>query len=131
YIFRESGTWKMVIGAGVMNGGEAGLLYQSQDLLHWEYVSPLIVSDVQHTDIYECPAFFPMGDKWVLLAAVMPMKRVDYFVGICWNTHFIVETNGTLVDAPFYAPYCFSDGNGRRLMMGWIQEARPQSEFEQ
>jgi beta-fructofuranosidase len=125
FIWRDGDVWKMVIGAGVTNGAEAVLLYQSSDLYHWDYLSPLIVSDAHNEDIYECPNFFPLGDdKWVLLVSVMSSSRVDYFVGLFWNNHFVIETHGTIAEAPFFAPYTFEQG-GRRLLIGWLKEMRP------
>jgi beta-fructofuranosidase len=68
----------MAIGAGNVDGGEAVLLYQSDDLYSWDYLSPLVVSDAQNSYVYECPNFFPLGDKWVLVVSVMPMASVEY-----------------------------------------------------
>jgi beta-fructofuranosidase len=124
YIWKDGDVWKMVIGAGVPNGAEAVLLYQSSDLFNWQFLSPLIVSDAQNPDVYECPNFFPLGDKWVLLVSVMSEQRVDYFVGLFWNNHFVIETHGTIAGAPLFAPYSFEQG-GRRLMIGWLREMRP------
>lgn len=129
YIWKDDDVWKMVIGAGVPNGGEAVLLYQSSDLYHWDFLSPIIVSDAKNPDVYECPAFFPLGDKWVLLVSVMSAARVDYFVGLFWNNHFVIETHGTIAGSPLFAPYCFED-KGRRLMIGWLRETRPVEEHE-
>jgi beta-fructofuranosidase len=129
YIWKDGDVWKMVIGAGVPNGAEAVLLYQSSDLFNWQYLSPLIVSDAQNPDVYECPNFFPLGDKWVLLVSVMSEARVDYFVGLFWNNHFVIETHGTIAGAPFFAPYTFEQG-GRRLMIGWLREMRPVEEHK-
>jgi beta-fructofuranosidase len=129
YIWKDGEVWKMVIGAGVPNGAEAVLLYQSSDLFNWQYLSPLIVSDARNADVYECPNFFPLGDKWVLLVSVMSEARVDYFVGLFWNNHFVIETHGTIAGAPLFAPYAFEQG-GRRLMIGWLREMRPVEEHK-
>jgi len=125
YVWREADAWYMVIGAGIKDGGEAVLLYRSQNLYEWEYLSPLVVSDAQNDYVYECPNFFQIGDKWVLLVSVMPEACVEYYVGILWHNHFLIESHGVLVDAPFYAPLTFKDHLGRRLMMGWLRETRP------
>ena len=45
----------------------------------------------------------------------MPTSHVEYFVGLFWNNHFIVETHGYLGNHPLYAPLTFEDDKGRRL----------------
>ena len=130
YLWRQDGKWMMAIGAGIKNGGEAVLLYQSDDLYNWKYLDPLVVSDAKNDYVYECPNFFPLGDKWVLVVSVMEMVAVEYFVGIFWNNHFIIETHATFADGAIYAPLSFEDERGRRIMIGWITETRSKEELE-
>ncbi|MGB7340783.1 MAG: glycoside hydrolase family 32 protein [Phototrophicaceae bacterium] len=133
YVWQQDGLWKMVIGTGAGNGAEAVLLYEGETLYDWRYVAPLYVNEAQNEHVYECPNFFKLGDKWVLLVSLMPTSHVEYFVGLFWNNHFIVETQGTLGNHPLYAPLSFEDDKGRRIMMGWLQETRddndPQSDW--
>ncbi|MGJ3238875.1 MAG: glycoside hydrolase family 32 protein [Anaerolineae bacterium] len=124
YVWRQDGLWKMVVGSGALGGADVILLYEGETLYEWQYVDVLVSNDAQNDFIYECPNFFPLGDKWVLLVSVMPTSHVEYFVGLFWNNHFIVETHGTLGNHPFYAPLTFEDPSGRRLMIGWLQETR-------
>jgi len=128
YVWKQDGIWKMVIGAGAENGPEAVLLYEGETLYDWRYVAPLYVNDEQNEHIYECPNFFKLGDKWVLLVSKMPASHVEYFVGLFWNNHFIVETHGFLGNHPLYAPFTFEDDKGRRLMIGWLQEMRSETD---
>lgn len=128
YVWKQDGIWKMVIGAGAKNGAEAVLLYEGETLYDWRYIEPLYVNDEQNEHVYECPNFFKLGEKWVLLLSQMPTSHVEYFVGIFWNNHFIVETHGFLGNHPFYAPLTFEDDTGRRLMIGWLQENRSESD---
>lgn len=130
YVWKQNGKWMMAIGAGIKNGGEAVLLYQSDDLYNWKYLDPLVVSDAKNDYVYECPNFFPLGDKWVLIVSVMPGASVEYFVGIFWNNHFIIETHSTFADGSIYAPLSFEDERGRRIMIGWITETRSKEELE-
>jgi beta-fructofuranosidase len=125
YVWREGDTWYMVLGAGRPNGSEGVLLYRSLDLYQWEYLHPLIESTAQNDNIYECPNFFPLGNKWVLLVSVMPVSHVEYFIGTFENLYFTPEQHGRFVDGTFFAPLSFLDGSGRRLLMGWIPEQRP------
>ncbi len=123
YVWREADGWYMVIGAGVVDGPEAVLLYRSDDLYNWEYVNPLLLSDAHNDYVYECPSFFPLGDRWVLLVSIMPTQRVEYFVGIRWKNHFMPEHHGVLGRNPFFAALPFRDDLGRRLLIGWLQES--------
>lgn len=124
YVWRGDDAWYMVIGAGQQNGAEAVLLYRSVTLYDWEYLEPIALSESQNDYVYECPSFFRMGDKWVLLVSVMPESHVEYYVGFFWNKHFIIETHGKLTDSPFYAGLHFKDKRGRQLLMGWLRETR-------
>lgn len=127
YVWRQNGLWKMVIGAGAQDGAEVVLLYEGETLYNWKYVSPLYVSEEKNEYVYECPNFFKLGDKWVLLVSIMETSHVEYFVGLFWNNHFIVETHGYLGNHPLYAPLTFEDKKGRHLMMGWLQETYPEN----
>ena len=44
--------------------------------------------------MWECPNFFPLGDKHVLIVSVWPKHSVHYFVGTFVNERFTPETRG-------------------------------------
>jgi beta-fructofuranosidase len=116
----------MTIGTGIASAGGAVLLYRSPDLRQWEYVGPLITcADDRHGVMWECPAFFPLGDKWVLLISVWPRLGTHYFVGTFDGQRFTPEYDAPLDHgAHFFAPQTLLDDAGRRLMIGWIWEGR-------
>jgi len=128
YVWKQDGMWKMVIGAGAKDGAEAVLLYEGETLYDWRYIEPLYINDEQNEHIYECPNFFKLGEKWVLMISRMETSHVEYFVGLFWNNHFIVETHGYLGNHPLYAPLTFEDDKGRRILIGWLQENRSESD---
>ena len=75
--FRDPCVWKekddcyMLIGSGIKGIGGTCLLYRSKDLIDWEYLHPLCIGDGKSTgDMWECPDFFPLGNKHVLLVSV-------------------------------------------------------------
>ena len=114
------GTYYMVIGSGDRDGGKV-LLYRSGDLLNWEYVG-ILFEGKEYTPAVECPDFFKLGDKYVLMFSKMNEPE-----GAC---HFAVGDfrDGKLVDVnvsrpelgtDFYAPQSFGAGD-RRIMMGWM-----------
>lgn len=135
-VWQEDDTWLMSVGSGFEGKGGAVLLYASTDLAYWDYVHPLFQAPAfergspTHTyepngagDMWECPDFFPLGEKHVLL--VSAQGRVHYFVGTYADRRFRAETQG-LIDGCglHYASKTFKDGRGRRILWGWVREAR-------
>ena len=131
YVWKQDGLWKMVIGAGAKDGCETVLLYEGETLYNWRYVSPLYMNADQNDYIYECPNFFKLGEKWVMIVSIMPSSHVEYVVGLFWNNHFIPESHGKLGNYPLYAPLTFLDDNNRRLLIGWLQETQADELIEE
>jgi beta-fructofuranosidase len=126
YVWWESTEWRMVLGAGIEGYGGAVLLYRSGDLHQWDYLGILLAGD---SDLYgttwECPNFFRLGDRYVLVVSQLGANRVHYFSGKYRANRFIADHSGLVDDGRcFYAPQVFMDKNGRALMMGWVQEER-------
>ncbi len=123
-VWQSGDLWYMTIGTGLQDVGGAVLLYRSPDLRSWEYVSVLLTGDKNTTgEMWECPAFFPLGDKHVLLISIFPRVGTYYFVGTFDGTHFTPEHEGVLDWGPhFFAPQTLLDSNQRRIMIGWIWE---------
>lgn len=129
HLFRDPKVWKndgkyyMICGASKNNLAQA-LLYVSEDMLHWEFFSVLAQSRGEWGYMWECPDFFPLGDKYVLLVSPMGAgeRTCVYMVG-----DFSYETGKFVWDVSgeadwgfdFYAPQSFVDGKGRRLVIGW------------
>ncbi|GAB4452963.1 MAG: glycoside hydrolase family 32 protein [Anaerolineae bacterium] len=125
-VWREAGAWYMALGSGIKDAGGAVLLYRSRDLLRWDYVHPLLVGDGAETGVmWECPSFFALGDRHVLLVSVTPHAHTLCFVGTYQNHRFSPERMGRLdLGGCFYAPQTMRDDLGRRIMMGWLNEDR-------
>ncbi len=125
-VWREGAAWLMLIGSGIQGVGGAALLYTSPDLLHWEYQHPLCIGDKDQTGpMWECPDFFPLGDKYVLLVSPIGTSAVFTFVGTYANRKFIPETQDRAdLGQHFYAAKSMADGSGRRLLWGWSWEGR-------
>lgn len=124
YVWREGDGWYAAVGSGIEGTGGAALLYRSQDLVSWEYLHPLLVGKKEETGtMWECPSFFPLGDKYVLL--VSTLGTVLYFVGTYENHRFAPEYQGRMDhDYSFYAAQVFADAAGRRIAFGWLREQR-------
>lgn len=132
YVWRGDDAWYMVLGSRIQDVGGAVFLYRSPNLIDWEYLEPLLINSTgPQTGIWECPNFFPLGDRWVLIVSShtgTATGTVIYFVGRFENHHFTPETTGVLDYGQLYAPLTFADAQGRRLLFGWLREARSREE---
>ncbi len=95
-------------------------LYRSSDLMNWKFVSILATYEEENRRTFECPNFFELGDKWVLI--VSPCAKVIYTVGTFENYEFIhgdwhILDNGRI----FYAPNSMVDPQNRRILWGWLK----------
>ncbi|MEQ8677043.1 MAG: glycoside hydrolase family 32 protein [Aggregatilineales bacterium] len=128
FVWRDGEHWYMLVGSGIKDVGGTAFLYRSDDLLSWDYLNPLLVGDrTKNGLIWECPNFFPLGDKWVLIVSMHDGKdtvRVQYFVGTYENHRFTPEVEGLLDHAYLYAPLTMQDDSGRRILWGWLREGR-------
>lgn len=125
-VWREKDAWFMALGSGIPGKGSAVLLYRSTTLTEWEYMHPLFVGPTYDTDMYECPDFFALGDRHVLLVSsrVDGVGRTLYFVGRYRDHRFEPELEGSCDYGPnFYAAKTLQDGKGRRILWGWSSEA--------
>lgn len=128
FVWKDGTDWYAVVGSGFKDVGGAILLYRSKDLRTWEYLHPILVGDKARTgEMWECPNFFPLGNKWVLMVATL--GQAYHFVGSYRNERFTPETEGGMDNGGgLYAPQTFEDSEGRRIMFGWLWEQRGDSD---
>lgn len=127
FLWREDDVWMMAVGSKIEDVGGAILLYRSKNLVDWEYLNPLLVGDSQKNGMmWECPNFFKLGDKWVLIISSIGigMETVLYFVGDYKDFRFTPEYEAVFDHAYLYAPLTMLDDNGRRLLWSWVREGR-------
>ena len=116
--------------------GEGGqiLRYESADLEHWAFKGVLAENKGRLGRMWECPDFFELDGKQVLLASAQDMlpKGFEYHNG---NGAFCLigrldPANGRLLEESdqavdygidFYAPQTLLTPDGRRVMIGWMQ----------
>ena len=136
--WKEDDGWYLAVGSGVRDQGGCVLLYRSQDLRHWEYLHPLVwgkpngkqaVNPCDSGEMWECPDFFPLGDKYCLLYSTE--GQVIWTTGhYDRKTHvYTPEQRGLLDHGAYYAPKSFLAPDGRRILWGWIPERRPEAEY--
>ena len=134
-VWREGGEWRMAAGSGFAGKGGAILLYSSPDLRRWTYLNPLIegrgsghpsTNPVDSGEMWECPDFFPLGDRHVLL--ISTMGRVLWKSGHYDGKRFTPQEEGVVDFGAYYAQRSMLDREGNRILWGWIPERRPEAE---
>ena len=123
-VWKHGELWYMVVGYRDREVGRA-LLYKSRDLRDWEYIGPLCENDGRFGHMWECPDFFPLGDKYVLVMSPMGMAghKNIYLVGDFDYTTctFKWQHYGDLdYGYHFYAAQTMAAPNGRRILFGWM-----------
>lgn len=114
------GKYYMVVGTGI-NGEGKVLLFTSADLISWEY-SGFLFDAKEYTTVVECPDFFKLDDKYVLMFSRLGTfnKGVTFVLGDFDGKTFTAESVQFPESGPhFYAPQTFSDGK-RRIIIGWL-----------
>jgi beta-fructofuranosidase len=128
YVWWDGEQWSMALSSRVVGVGGVILLFRSPDLHTWEYQHPLLIGNAATTgDVWECPSFFPLGDKWVLIVAGKGRNfpfSTFYYIGDYADRIFTPETDGVLDHAYIYAPITMMDSGGRRLLWAWLREGR-------
>ena len=159
YEFRDPYMWRCNDGsyrALVANGrtsaeeGTRLLLFRSEDGLHWSGGKVLFEDERRIGVMWECPNFFPLGGRHILMASPMDMQaeegeavgsiRFPQGNNVCYITgdydeqleefcpdaddadagYFMYEPVDGGLD--FYAPQTFETVDGRRVMIGWMQD---------
>jgi len=137
FAWKDGDTWYMGVGSGFPQVGGAVLLYRSRDMVHWEYVHPMAEgvwngqsysNPVPSGEMWECPDLFPLGDKHVLFYSTEGTTRWEVGVFDKQTLRFHSESKGILDHGAYYAPRSNFDGQGRRILWGWVQERRPREE---
>jgi beta-fructofuranosidase len=138
FLFRQGDDWILGVAAGRFKRGGCVLLYRSKDLRSWEALHELAtghwtekdnVNPVDSGEMWECPDFFPLGRKHVLLYSTA--GKVFWESGELDEKElkFHSERRGILDHGAYYAQKTQLDVHGNRILWGWIPEKRPDPEL--
>ena len=125
HVFEYEGRYLMNVGVGRHN--VAGIaLFESSDLVVWNYVSDL-VSDLRFGSHIESPNLFRVDDKWCLMftsSRQLPSRNICA-TGDFDGSHFAVDGFFFSIESgpDLYNPYVYSD-ESRNLMLGWFFDRR-------
>lgn len=132
-VWRAADCWWMVVGAKENGLGQARL-YRSNDLRDWQFDRVLAGAQSPHQGyMWECPDFFPLGEKQVLLFSPQGLTaqgyrnrnrfQSGYLLGH-WrpDEDFSVTQSFCELDGghDFYAPQTFTAADGRRMLFAWM-----------
>ena len=127
FVFRSEGRTFMVLGGNLNeNKGGQGVVnvYRADDpeLTKWSYLGVLFTHPDPGVKNVECPLFFPLGNKWVLITS--QGRPVHWFVGSLdpKMLKFTPERRGLLDLGSVYAPNAATAKDGRTLLWGWVQD---------
>ena len=128
----ENGAYRCVVGARREDTRGVLLQYESRDGFEWRHIGVLAENDGRFGLMWECPDFFPLDGKHVLFVSPQDMLPEDfeYHNGngtVCLTGRMdgdrFVEENNQAIDygIDFYAPQTILTPDGRRVMIGWMQ----------
>ena len=129
----EDGMFYAVIGNRAEDGSGAILLYQSPDGLRWEFSRTLDRCRNQYGRMWECPDFFALGGKQLILTSPQDMNPIGLefhagngtlcLMGACDSEGGFTRERVQAIDygLDFYAPQTLEAPDGRRIMIAWMQ----------
>jgi len=134
-IWKEAdGSYRCVVGGRDKEKKGCILLFSSPDGLDWKFESILAENDGRFGLMWECPDFFELSGKYVLLTSPQDMlpEGLEYHNGngtLCLigeydkeKKHFLPEKNQAIdYGIDFYASQTIETPDGRRIMIGWMQ----------
>lgn len=127
-VIRSGAKWYMVLGSAVEGKG-AILLYESDDMEHWEYAAPLLLENREKIRCFECPDFMELDGSYVATGAWMEHRdeygryqMCRYYIGNLCNGNFERVSDGWFdFGSNCYAMQSF-EHRGRRISIGWISD---------
>ncbi|GGJ43440.1 glycoside hydrolase family 32 protein [Deinococcus roseus] len=126
WVFRHQGMVYMLVGASIDSELGSALLYAREPDESWLYLGELFrAPHRKYGSMWECPNFFQIGEKWILIVSVWPKLKVHVFVGTFQEGRFHPEWDDDLDrDSSSYAHLTCQDHLGRYINWGWIDEQR-------
>lgn len=132
-IWKHGNTFYTVLGNEQDDKGRA-LLYTSKDLMSWDETPVIDSSNGSLGFMWECPDFFELDGKFVLLFSPQGMEpqgdkyrnlyQTGYIIGkFDYNTNkFTPETEFQELDHghDFYATQTLEATDGRRILIAWM-----------
>lgn len=133
-IWREGDTFYAVAGSRSRDGSGQIPVFVSKDLKEWKFLSILDQCRNEYGKMWECPDFFFLDQKAVLLVSPQDMQAEGLefhcgngtlcVIGTCGKEEYVMRREAVQsVDygLDFYAPQTTVTPDGRRVMVAWLQ----------
>lgn len=133
-IFKEGEDLYAVIANRAGDGAGSVLLYTGKDGMNWSFVKILDASENRYGEMWECPDFLSLNGKQLLIVSPIGMtaEGLEFHNGngvIIFGGSYDKKThefNREWVQScdygiDFYAPQTLIAPDGRRIMIGWMQ----------
>jgi len=131
---KKDGTYACVIANCNEEHDGRILLFESEDGFHWHFETILKSNGKRFGRMWECPDFFALDGKYVLITSPQDMlpQGFEYHNGNGTlslignfeegNREFVSERDQAIdYGIDFYAPQTIEAPDGRRIMIGWMQ----------
>ncbi|WP_304406654.1 glycoside hydrolase family 32 protein [uncultured Clostridium sp.] len=132
-VWEEDGVYYMVLGARTTDNEGCILLYKSDNLYNWEFVSVPAGKQDNMGYMWECPDIFKLDNNDILMFSPQGIDSKGYKYN---NIYQCGYAKGKFNDDKkefkfdefieidrgfdFYAPQTFEDSKGRRIVIGWM-----------
>ena len=126
--------YNCVVGNRTDDGSGAILLYHSDNGFHWKFVTILDRCYNEFGKMWECPDFFPLGGKQILMTSPQDMTALGMEFHNGDGTMFLIgdydpetyhfereRVQAVDYGLDFYAPQTIVAPDGRRIVIGWMQ----------
>lgn len=133
-IWREDGHFYMAAGSRHPDGSGQIALFSSEDLYAWKFCTILDRCENKYGKMWECPDFFALGDKRILIVSPQDMQAEGMEIHNGNNNLFLIGTynkdtwefkrigvQSCDYGLDFYAAQTMETDDGRRVMIGWMQ----------
>ena len=118
------GTFRAVIANHNETWGAQILLFRSEDGRNWDFMKTLADGTDKPGWMWECPDFFPLDGKDILMAGTMGEVHTICMIGeYDHETGAFHETAWQSMEQgfDFYAGQTVLADDGRRILIGWMQ----------
>ena len=130
-IWKEDGRYYMVVGSRSADGSGQIALFSAEKIDDWKFEKILDRSENKVGKMWECPDFFDLGDKQVLIVSPQEMEidgleihagnNALFLIGNYENEFTREKIQSADYGLDFYAPQTMLTEDGRRVMIGWMQ----------
>jgi len=132
-MWKENGRYYVVLGSKTTDLDGQLLKYSSDDGINWKFDEVILKNNKRYGLMWECPDYFSLDGKQVVIVSPQDMlpEELEFhngngtvcIIGSLDENGKFHEENSQAVDygIDFYAPQTIELADGRRVMIGWLQ----------